>query len=66
MAIGLLTALLSGILGLLHDKPFMTGFWLDVKIPLVGSLGTPLMFDFGVYLLVMGMILKMVFTMSKD
>ncbi len=66
MAIGLLVAVLSGVIGLMLGKPFMTAIWVEAKVPLVGSLGTPLLFDTGVYLLVMGMILKMVFTMSKD
>ena len=66
MAFGLLTAVGSGVVGLVAGKPFMTGYWLDAKLPLVGSLGTPLLFDTGVYLLVMGMVLKIVFTMSKE
>ncbi|MDX5436999.1 MAG: cation:proton antiporter [Pontibacter sp.] len=66
MAFGLLTAVGSGVVGLVAGKPFLTGYWLDAKLPLIGSLGTPLLFDTGVYLLVLGMVLKMVFTMSKD
>ncbi|TPE45973.1 MnhB domain-containing protein [Pontibacter mangrovi] len=66
MATGLLVAATSGFAGLLAGLPYMTGFWLPFKLPLVGGLGTPLLFDTGVYLLVLGMILKMVFTMSKE
>ena len=66
MAIGLLLAVSSGVVGLTMGKPFMAAYWLEAKIPLIGSLGTPLLFDAGVYLLVLGMVLKMVFTMSKD
>lgn len=66
MAFGLLAAVASGVVGLAAGQPFMTGYWLDAKLPLIGSIGTPLLFDTGVYLLVLGMVLKMVFTMSKD
>lgn len=66
MAFGLLVAVSSGLLGLLLGEPFMAGYWIDAKIPLIGSLGTPLLFDAGVYILVLGMVLKLVFTMSKD
>ncbi|GAB3196703.1 multicomponent Na+:H+ antiporter subunit B [Pontibacter aydingkolensis] len=66
MATGLLVAVFSGSVGLFTGKPFMAAYWLNAKIPLIGSLGTPLLFDTGVYLLVLGMVLKMVFTMSKD
>ena len=66
IAAGLFLAATSGTLGLLHGLRFMSGFWLEGKLPIIGSLGTPLLFDAGVYLLVMGMILKMVFTMSKE
>ncbi|WP_439882859.1 MnhB domain-containing protein [Pontibacter sp. MBLB2868] len=66
MATGLLVAAISGLIGLIYGKPFMTGIWSQTKFPLIGSVGTPLLFDAGVYLLVLGMVLKMIFTMSKD
>ena len=66
MATGLLLAVGSGIVGLLKGDPFMTGYWFDFKIPFIGSIGTPLLFDMGVYQLVLGMVLKMIFTISKD
>ncbi|MEJ8802392.1 MnhB domain-containing protein [Pontibacter sp. H249] len=66
MAFGLLVAVSSGLIGLLNGKPFMAAYWLDAKIPFIGSVGTPLLFDAGVYFLVIGMVLKMVFTMAKD
>lgn len=66
LALGLLLAVGSGIIGLLAGQSFMSGLWLDVQLPIIGSLGTPLLFDAGVYLLVLGMVLKMIFTMSKE
>ena len=52
--LGLLVALASGVLGLLSGEPYLTGQWLDVTVLSV-KLGTPLLFDIGVYLLVIGM-----------
>lgn len=66
IASGLLLAAGSGMVGLIMGKPFMSAWWLPMKLPLIGSLGTPLLFDTGVYLLVLGMVLKMVFTMTKE
>ena len=51
--LGLIVALGSGAIGLLAGDPFLTGHWLEGT--LAGfKLGTPLMFDVGVYLLVIG------------
>lgn len=51
---GLFFALLSGVLSLIAgDQPF-TGLW--ASVPLIGSLGTPILFDLGVYLLVIGFV----------
>lgn len=66
MGLGLLLATFSGTIGLLQQKPFMSAYWLGSEFPVLSFLGTPLLFDAGVYLLVLGMVLKMVFTMSKD
>ncbi|ARS35086.1 MnhB domain-containing protein [Pontibacter actiniarum] len=66
MALGLFLAVTSGVLGLLLGEPYMAALWLEAKLPLIGSVGTPILFDAGVYLLVLGMVLTMVFTMSKE
>ncbi|MDX5422504.1 MAG: cation:proton antiporter [Hymenobacteraceae bacterium] len=66
MALGLFLAASSGTVGLLLGQPYMAGRWLGIEIPVIGGLGTPLMFDAGVYLLVLGMVLKIVFTISRD
>jgi multicomponent Na+:H+ antiporter subunit B len=65
MASGLLLALGSGLPGLLGGGAFMSGQWLDLPLPVVGKLGTPLLFDVGVYLAVMGVSLTMVFSLEK-
>ncbi|AKD04600.1 MnhB domain-containing protein [Pontibacter korlensis] len=66
MAAGLFLAATSGVVGLFLGKPYMSALWSEDGIAIIGAFGTPLLFDMGVYLLVLGMVLKMVFTMSKE
>lgn len=66
IGVGLLTALISGILGLLSQQPFLTGLWLEFTIPAIGSLGTPLLFDLGVYMVVLGVVLTIIFSLAEE
>lgn len=66
MAFGLLLAVNSGLLGFVLGDGFFKGYWLDMDIPLVPKLGTPLLFDIGVYALVMGMVLELVLPNIKN
>ncbi len=64
---GLSLALLSGFIPVfLTGEPFMTGVWLDKPIPVIGSIGTALFFDLGVYLVVVGVSLTILFTISEE
>jgi len=67
IASGLLIAVVSGLIGLLAGQPFLTGLWTYVSIPGIGKLeiGTPVLFDIGVYLLVFGITLTMVFSLEE-
>ena len=61
MTIGLAVAAISGFFGVFAGHPFMTGLWLPTfELPLLGKvkLGTPLLFDIGVYFGVIGFTLK--------
>lgn len=63
--IGILIAIISGLAGPLMGLPFMSGLWLpDFELPLLGTvhLGTPLLFDVGVYFVVLGFATTTVFT----
>ncbi len=64
IAVGLAFVLASSAFGLLAGEPFLTGFWSDVDLP-VGSIGTPVTFDFGIYLGVIGVVLMIVFTLAE-
>lgn len=65
IATGLFVALLAGFPGLIAGGEFMQGVWLDMKIPVIGKFGTPVLFDMGVYLLVTGMVVKVIFTLAE-
>jgi len=68
MALGLLLAVLSGLPGLFAGDPFMTGGWLPTfYLPLLGKvhLGTPLLFDVGVYMVVIGFALHTTFSLAQ-
>ena len=63
---GLGVALLSGVPPLLQDRAYLTGLWLDAAIPVIGHLGSPLVFDVGVYLTVLGVTLTIVFALAEE
>lgn len=65
MSIGLLLALLSGLPGALRGQPYFSGSWCRIDLPIASSLGTPALFDVGVYLVVIGVGLTIVFTLAE-
>ncbi len=69
IAVGLALALASGLLRpVLDGSPLLSGAWLDAfELPLLGSvhLGTPLLFDLGVYLTVVGFTLLCLFSLVE-
>lgn len=67
IASGLLIAVISGLIPLLAGETFMKGLWYDeIEIPILGKPGTPILFDIGVYLLVAGTILKIIFSLWEE
>jgi len=66
VGLGLLTALSSGLIGLLAGYPFMTGLWSTRSLPVLGKVGTPLLFDLGVYLVVIGITLLIIFSLAEE
>jgi multicomponent Na+:H+ antiporter subunit B len=65
LAGGLLTALVSGFPAVLGGQPFMTARWVKVGAGAVAyDIGTPLVFDIGVFLAVIGVVLTIVFTLA--
>jgi multicomponent Na+:H+ antiporter subunit B len=67
MPVGLALAFLSGIAPIVAlDLPFMTGLWYPDHIPVLGSLGSALLFDTGVYFVVVGVTLTIIFTITES
>ena len=66
LGVGLLVAFVSGLPGLVGGQPFMTAIWTTVGAgAMVLSVGTPLVFDVGVFLAVIGVVLTIVFTLAE-
>lgn len=65
---GLLLAAGSGCLAFLEGTPFLTGVWGKVTVPVLGQThaGTPLLFDAGVYLLVIGVLLLVITSLAEE
>ncbi len=63
IAAGLMTAFASGLVGPLTGAPFLTGRWAKVGHL---ELGTPLLFDVGVYLVVIGVTLWIILTLAEE
>ena len=66
MPVGLALAVFSAILPLLQGLRVMTGLWLNDPFPVVGLIGSALLFDIGVYLVVLGVALTIIFTISES
>lgn len=68
MATGLLLALASGSVSLVLGQPFMTGQWLSLHISGLGevALGTPVLFDIGVYAIVWGVTLHIILPLAEE
>lgn len=64
MPLGLGLAFLSGMAPLLFGLPFMTGLWYPEALPVLGAIGSALFFDIGVYLVVIGVTLTIIFTIA--
>ncbi|MFU2486047.1 hydrogen gas-evolving membrane-bound hydrogenase subunit E [Thauera sp. WH-1] len=62
LALGLACAAGAGVIGLLQGQPFLTGGWI---FPGGLPLGTPLLFDVGVFLTVVGAVLHMLFRLLE-
>src|SRR6188768_2726083 len=57
LPVGLALAVFSAMLPLFQGLPVMTGLWLNEPFPVVGLIGSALLFDLGVYLAVLGVAL---------
>jgi multicomponent Na+:H+ antiporter subunit B len=66
LGMGLLVALVSGMPGAIAGRAFMTPLWTTVAVGSTAlDVGTPLLFDVGVFLAVIGVVLTIVFTLAE-
>ena len=66
LGVGPLVALTSGLPGVLMGQPFLTAQWAELSVGgTVVAVGTPLVFDIGVFLAVIGVVLTIVFTLAE-
>jgi multicomponent Na+:H+ antiporter subunit B len=66
LGIGLLVALLSGLPAVVLGTTFMTAVWTTIAVGSTAvDVGTPLIFDVGVFLAVIGVVLTIVFTLAE-
>ena len=67
LGIGLLIALASALFPVALGKPFLTACWTRLgPAEWELSVGTPLLFDIGVCLVVIGVVLTMIFNLAED
>ena len=66
LGIGLLVALVSGLPAVVAGHAFMTALWTTIGAGSMAiAVGTPLVFDVGVFLAVVGVVLTIVFTLAE-
>ena len=59
---GLLIALVSGLPAVVRGQPFLTAWWASGPV----AVGTPALFDVGVFLVVAGVVLMMIFSLAEE
>ncbi|MBW3467941.1 Na+/H+ antiporter subunit B [Arthrospiribacter ruber] len=64
MPIGLALSIMAAVSPWLVNLPVMTGLWYDEPIKLIGMVGSALVFDIGVYLVVIGSTLTIMFSIT--
>ncbi len=68
IGLGISLSILSGLIGFINGaENFLTGVWVNFTIGDFSlKLGTPLLFDLGVYFTVAGMLVKVIFSVMEE
>ena len=67
IGVGLLLILLSGLIApIFTNGPFLLALWGSTELPAFGKPGTPLLFDIGVDLAVIGVTLLIIFSLAEN
>ncbi len=62
LGVGLLIALASGLPAVFEGRPFLSAVWSLDPV----AIGTPVVFDIGVFLVVTGVVLMMIFSLAEE
>jgi multicomponent Na+:H+ antiporter subunit A len=63
---GLVSSLAAGLAGFVSRGSFLASLWLPFSIPGLGKVGTVLLFDLGIYLIVFGVAISILLLLSKE
>lgn len=63
---GLTLAFIAAVVPLPFGYSFFEALWADFYLPIIGRPGTPVLFDMGVYLVVIGVVCKIVFSIADE
>ncbi|MEZ4598241.1 MAG: Na+/H+ antiporter subunit B [Syntrophotaleaceae bacterium] len=66
VGLGLLVVIGSGLAGYFDGDPFLTARWVEIFEPAPFKLGTPLLFDIGIFLVVLGAVLAMMIALGEE
>ncbi len=66
--VGGVVAALSGVVSLLSGKSYLQGVWAELPLGPAGTLkvGTPVLFDLGIFVLVVGMVTAVMLSLLED
>lgn len=64
--VGLSLTFISAILPAFAGENFLSALWFAESLEVIGSVGSALFFDVGVYIVVVGVVLTILFTISEN
>lgn len=65
-ATGLFISFIAATSSMLLGEEFFYAIWTNIKLPGIGTLSSVLLFDIGVYIAVVGAVLKIAFTIFEE
>ncbi|NCC30505.1 MAG: Na(+)/H(+) antiporter subunit B [Chloroflexia bacterium] len=65
-AFGVFFGALWGLPALFFNLPYMEAFWIAEPIPGIGKIGTPVLFDLGVFLTVVGVTTRVALLLAEE
>lgn len=66
LAAGLVAVVGSAVSGLVAGRPVLSGLWFETPIPGIGKVGSVLVFDIGVFLVVVATVVLMVVELAEE